>query len=138
MTYSLYTTFYTGYLVLCICYAYDLYITIKNPLYPVGKRLRIYICSVIFSWIVVWIISVSGEFNQDGHMADSALNDRDFINDIAEMKQLIFEERIIWKIALIVPLTIFVIVGIVSITKAIISFKQPGLGQEVRKTVIQR
>jgi hypothetical protein len=34
--------FYQLYIYLCICYTYDLHLTIKNPLYPAGKRMKLY------------------------------------------------------------------------------------------------
>ena len=109
-----------------------MYTTIKNPLYPVGKRLRAYTVSVIFAWIIIWVQAILSEDANEEDKMDN-MGEANFIIEIQKMKQMIFEERIIWKISLIIPLIFFIIIGAVSIVKAIVSFKQPGLGQNVRK-----
>jgi len=38
----IYEGFYTLYIVFCLCYSYDLHLTIKNPLYAPAKRMKLY------------------------------------------------------------------------------------------------
>jgi len=49
----MFRSFYIIYIVLCLCYSYDLYLTIKNPLYPAKKRMRWY-----FIWCIVALVGV--------------------------------------------------------------------------------
>jgi len=48
-----YRSFFIAYLVLTICYTYDLFLTIKNPLYPSSKRMRLYGVWVMISIILL-------------------------------------------------------------------------------------
>jgi hypothetical protein len=45
--YVIYEFFMMMYLFLCVCFSWDLYQTIKNPLYPPNKRLRWYIITSV-------------------------------------------------------------------------------------------
>ena len=45
--YLMYEFFMMMYLFLCVCISWDLYQTIKNPLYPANKRLRWYIITSV-------------------------------------------------------------------------------------------
>jgi len=56
VNYFLYETFYLCYLLLCVCFSWDLYQTIKNPLYPAKKRMMWYMIFTTLSIIILfWI-----------------------------------------------------------------------------------
>jgi hypothetical protein len=52
--YLLYEIFLMMYLFLCVCFSWDLWQTIKNPLYPANKRLRWYILTSILLMLVLF------------------------------------------------------------------------------------
>ena len=49
----MYEFFLMMYLFLCVCFSWDLWQTIKNPLYPANKRLRWYI---LYSILMVFVL----------------------------------------------------------------------------------
>jgi len=122
----IYEVFYTSYLILCICYSYDLYLTIKNPLYPAKKRLRWYFVWVAISIIILLTIEGIYYKSNTSHMKD--LEGDMHISGDKVLQLAAFQSSSQWKIILLIPLFFFVVVGTYSCIKAYRSLKQPGLG----------
>jgi hypothetical protein len=120
------TVFSAQYLVFCICYSFDLGLTLQNPLYPAAKRMRMY----IFSAVIISILAILSEIlviaNHPGKtVEEKILADPGFKN-------------IYWEFVQIFLLIVFLVIGSYSSVKAISSLNEPGLGQEVRNKVIKR
>lgn len=131
-----YRSFFMSYLVLTICYTYDLYLTIKNPLYPAKKRIRFY-----FAWVIISIILLQ---ISEGYLSGDSAPDLAFIDvnrdlstsSILGLRHNLAEMTSTWMILLLVPMLVFLIVAGRSVAKACRSFKKPGLGQHVRNVVL--
>jgi hypothetical protein len=129
--YILYEFFLFMYLLLCVCFSWDLYQTIKNPLYPAEKRLKIYIIASIlitFGLFCVEYYLIEGSIFVAFDLSDPAY-------DLSEYMDI---NRDKWKVLLIVPLVAQLLIGGFSCYKAYMSFHVPGVGQEVRIQVIKR
>jgi hypothetical protein len=119
--YLLYEFFLMMYLSLCVCFSWDLYQTIKNPLYPANKRLRWYILTsvlLIFSLFALEYKIIDGS-------VFVALNPHD---ESQVFSNYMDENRQRWKILLIVPLLSQLVIGFYSCYKAVKSFNVPGVG----------
>jgi hypothetical protein len=136
-----YRSFFMSYLVLTICYTYDLYLFLKNPLYPAKKRMRIYTASVLISII---LLNICEGFLSQGSGPDIIaqfklnMDPNTGTENILSLRHSMAETRSTWMILLLVPMLIFVIVTVRSVAKACRSFKKPGLGQNVRNLVLYK
>ena len=129
--YLMYEFFMMMYLMLCVCISWDLYQTIKNPLYPANKRLRWYIITSVVLILALFAVEyklISGSIIKALDPNDESQNFEGYMN----------ENRQKWKVLLIAPLLGQLFIGFFSCYKAYGSFKSPGVGQEVRIRVIKR
>jgi len=117
----IYETFYVSYLVLCLCYAYDLALTIKNPLYPAKKRLRWYIVWVVLSLLVLFGYEIYYYSEYYSGLSLKTFNDGQY--SFAKI-----DNTYRWKVLLLLPISIFGILGPYSCIKAYLSLSEPGLG----------
>ena len=119
--------FYSFFMYLCVCFAYDLHLTIKNPLYPTHKRRKMYttIQIVIFIWVV---------FISYGSFAD--FDDINAFHHIDSSHY--FKLRESQKISHSIQTTLLLIVGTYSCINAANSLKEPGLGHNIRNIVIKK
>lgn len=101
--------FTTQYHIACVCYAFDLVLTIRNPLFPASKRLRWYIVVGVITVLLSIIIEMNGIGTKPGaNFGEKILaNPRD--KDIGS------------ELISIIVLIIFIVVGTYSIIKALYS-----------------
>ena len=133
INFVLYESFYAAYLILCVCFSYDLHLTIKNPLYPSYKRMRWYLLWVIIGLLSLYTIELGIVDLKTYKLKDltQSLDDSTITLENLKMTNK-------WKIFLLVPLSLLFFIGTYSCIKAWLSLYTPGLGQEVRKQVITR
>lgn len=75
--YLIYEFFMMMYLMLCVCISWDLYQTIKNPLYPANKRLRWYVLSSVLTILALFVLEyklISGSIVKALDPADNTQN----------------------------------------------------------------
>ena len=59
--------FHSYFMYLCVCFSYDLHLTIKNPLYPSHKRKKLYtIILVIIFFFIIGLTAYSIDVFSDG------------------------------------------------------------------------
>ena len=112
-----YQIYYMGYLMLCICLTWDLNKTIVNPLYPAKKRLRWYLLWVILS-IVILLGSEAIYFSMLPPLQPAPGSAESKIPEAQFLRMATFQSTSKWKVGLLIPLGLFLIIGIHSCYKA--------------------
>lgn len=106
INFILYESFYAAYLVLCVCFSYDLHLTIKNPLYPPFKRMRWYILWVIIALIALYIIEINLTDLKTYELKDMT---SELDNSTITLENFKMSNK--WKIFLLVPLGLLFFIG---------------------------
>lgn len=119
-----------------LAFTIDLIITLSNPLYPPRKRLKYYwrcfiiYVMVFFTWEHISMHSSISDFYNprcDDCLKKAAKSVEDFYN----------ENHRLWRIFLIFPMIVLVILGICSVIKAHKALKSEGIGMDIRNKVIR-
>lgn len=62
------------YYVSCVCYAFDLVLTIRNPLYPASKRKRWYVIVGVISVLLSILIEIKSiQLNEGANLGEKVL-----------------------------------------------------------------
>ena len=108
-----------AYMTMCICFSYDLHLTIKNPLYSPEKRMRLYFGFIIASMTALQSLEI-WYFKRSYLLSQVTLNHHQYYGNEQEITLIYFK---------LLPTGLYFLLSTYACAKAFLSLREPGLGQ---------